>query len=216
MLQHLICLLWTDPGSASLSVAVVFFTDANTCLQALQEADTKGGRRFWAMLWRHVKEAALYLLGCKTIPIKLCFLLDWCHYYSLKKTYQQPALLYETRVLHIPLWSPLHSAHCQYRSLHTKSKKAEGIDTDYWGFSWKTGFCSQTGATEQRKLFHVFWHMKGFKISTPCREISLVMFCWKCANITLKLSHLLVKQMCKGIPDLASNFLLFMKTDAEG
>lgn len=41
----------------------------------------------------------------------------------IKKTQQQPSLLYEILVLHIPLWSLLHSECCQCHSLCTKRDK---------------------------------------------------------------------------------------------
>lgn len=67
-------------------------------------------------------------------------------------------------VLHIPLWSPLHSARCQCRSLCTRKRKGERIETDHSGFSWKTGCCSQTGTTKQQKHFLVVLYIyKGLQ-----------------------------------------------------
>lgn len=128
ILQSLICLF---PGSAILCVIPEFFSVGAFRYKHVPASITgsrhQGGSRFWAMLLRHVKEAVLYLLGCKTILINLIhFYWINCHYFyshNKIKTHERQALPFDILGLQIPLWSPLHSAHCQCRSLCTKREK---------------------------------------------------------------------------------------------
>lgn len=138
----------------------------------------QGGSTFWAMLWRHVKEAVPYLLGCKTNLISNLICFYWINATTttvMKKTHLQPALFFGNTVFaHTSLQSSSLCTLSVSLAVHKKRKGEQGQRLITQGFPERQVSVAKQVLQNKKKHFLVLY-IKDSELSTLGMDICWVM-----------------------------------------